>query len=157
MLVGLRSAYFFMSKIINNLSRRGWKQTKCREGGRQMGKNLLICLEGKSRPLGKHNYLLFLPVTPSSQCRTLERLSKLTWAFQGPFNHTLITEVQPRYSCQALKSKAHVLRITGAKLECQRFETLVLVRLFLDVFPQLSPTQVGKTLSFSKKKILEFF
>ena len=28
--------------------------------------------------------------------------------------------------------------------------------LFLDVFPQLSPTQVGETLSFSKK-ILEFF
>ena len=29
-------------------------------------------------------------------------------------------------------------------------------RLFLDVFPQLSPTQVSETLSFSKK-ILEFF
>ena len=29
-------------------------------------------------------------------------------------------------------------------------------RLFLDVFPQLSPTQVGETLSFSKKKFLSF-
>ena len=32
----------------------------------------------------------------------------------------------------------------------------VLCRLILDVFPQLSPTQVGKTLSFSKKSLSLF-
>ena len=41
----------------------------------------------------------------------------------------------------------------GAGMQMSGFP---IVRLFLDVFPQLSSTQVGETLSFSKKKPLSF-
>ena len=76
----------------------------------KMGKKLLICLEGKIN----HGPLLFLPVTPSSQYRILEGLSELTWALQGPFNHTLHLEVQQRYRdtvrCVMLGNKVQVSR-----------------------------------------------
>ena len=56
MLVGLRSAYFFMSKIINNPCR----EDESKQNVGRMGKKLLIRLDGKSRtpPVSPSNSLV---------------------------------------------------------------------------------------------------
>ena len=100
----------------------------------------------------------FIKTAESLQVRGLAECATKQLESEGlnASNPTTAADLPPAATSTPTSSLASKVRsFTSFILQLHSSKAIV-SRLFLDVFPQLSPTQVGETLSFSKK-ILEFF